>query len=148
MIEWFEDAAVGMRFTSREITINESDIKRFAMEYDPQPMHVDDVAAQTTIFKGLTASGWQTAAITMKLIVELRLFGSRPLIGSGVEGLRWMQPVRPGDTLHIEGEVTELKYSKTKSQGYVVIKWTTFNQRGEAVYTVTPIGGPIPCRPT
>jgi acyl dehydratase len=147
MIEWFEDAFVGMRFKSSEVTISESDIKRFAEEYDPQPMHLDEEGASKTLFKGLTASGWQTAAISMKLVVLTRPLGSRPLIGSGVDDLRWMLPVRPGDTLHVEGEVFELKPSKTKPQGHILIKWTTFNQRGEAVYTFTPLGGPVPCRP-
>ena len=147
MIEWFEDAFVGMRFKSPEVTISESDIRRFAEEYDPQPMHMDEEGARKTIFKGLTASGWQTAAISMKLVVLTRPIGSRPMIGSGVDDLRWMLPVRPGDTLHVEGEVFELRPSKTKPQGVIMIKWTTFNQHGEAVYTFTPIGGPIPCRP-
>jgi acyl dehydratase len=147
MIEWFEDALIGMRFKSKEIAISEADIKRFAAEYDPQPMHLDDEAAKKTIFKGLTASGWHTAAISMRLVVELRLNGDRPLIGAGVDDLRWTKPVRPGDTLHVEGEVIELKPSTTKPQGIVVTKWTTYNQHGEAVYTFTPLAGPLPRRP-
>jgi acyl dehydratase len=147
MIEWFEDAFLGMRLKSAEIVISEADIKRFAREYDPQPMHLDDAAAQKTIFKGLAASGWHTAAISMKLVVEMRPGGDRPLIGAGVDDLRWLMPVRPGDTLRVEGEVIALKPSATKPQGVVIIKWTTYNQRGEAVYTFTPLPGPIPRRP-
>jgi acyl dehydratase len=147
IIEWFEDAFLGMRFKSPEMTISADDIKRFAVEYDPQPMHLDEEAAKTTLFKGLIASGWQTAAISMKLVVQTRPLGSLPLIGTGVNDLRWMLPVRPGDTLHVEGEVIELNPSKTKPQGQVLIKWTTYNQHAQAVYTFTPFGGSVPRRP-
>jgi acyl dehydratase len=105
MIEWFDDLALGMRFKSGNVQITESDIKRFAAEYDPQPMHLDEAAAAKTVFKGLAASGWHTAAIAMNLAVQIRPFGPHPLIGMGVDELRWMAPVRPGDTLHLEGEV-------------------------------------------
>jgi acyl dehydratase len=146
MIEWFEDLSLGMRFKSAPITITEAQIKQFASQYDPQPFHLDDAAAQDTIFKGLAASGWHTAAIAMSLAVATRPFGRHPLIGLGVNELRWMQPVRPGDTLHLEGEVIGLTPSKTKPQGTVLVKWTMFSQKGEPVYTFTPIGF-VPCRP-
>src|SRR6478736_1751731 len=102
-VEWFDDLAIGMRFKSPEVLVTEADIKRFAAEFDPQPMHMDDAAAQKTLFKGLAASGWHTAAIAMNLAVQTRPFGPHPLIGAGVDELRWMMPVRPGDVLHIEG---------------------------------------------
>src|SRR5271154_3506317 len=114
MIEWFEDLSVGMRFKSETVQISEADIKEFAAKFDPQPFHLDDEAAQGTIFKGLVASGWHTAAISMSLAVRTRPFGPHPLIGLGVDGLRWMLPVRPGDTLHLEGEVISLKRSSTR----------------------------------
>jgi acyl dehydratase len=139
-IEWFDDIAIGMRFKSDEVLITERDIKRFAAEFDPQPMHLDDVAAAKTLFKGLAASGWHTAAIAMKLAVDIRPFGPHPLIGMGVDGLRWTMPVRPGDVLHLEGEVISVTPSKTKPQGVVLVKWTLYNQKGEEVYTFTPIG--------
>src|SRR5919106_902652 len=101
MIEWFDDLAFWMRFKSGEVQIKESDIKRFAAEYDPQPMHLDEVAAKQTPFKGLAASGWHTAAIAMNLAIQVRPFGPHPLIGLGVDGLRWMMPVRPGDILFV-----------------------------------------------
>ena len=147
IIEWFDDLALGMRFTSGEVQITESDIKRFAAEFDPQPMHLDEVAASKTLLKGLAASGWHTAAIAMNLAVQLRPFGPHPLIGLGVDGLRWMAPVRPGDTLRLEGEVIGLNPSKTKPQGIALVKWTLYNQTGEAVYTFTPIGI-VPTRPS
>ena len=140
MIEWFDDLTLGMRFKSAEGSVSKEDIVRFATEFDPQPFHIDEVAAENTAFKGLAASGWHTAAIAMRLCVEVRPFGSHPLLGLGVDGLRWMQPVRPGDGLHVEGEVVELTPSRTKPQGIAKIKWTAYNQRGEAVYTFTPIG--------
>ncbi len=112
-IEWFDDLSVGMRFKSGEAQITASDIKRFAAEFDPQPMHLDEDAAAKTIFKGLAASGWHTAAIAMNLAVQIRPFGPHPLIGMGVDGLRWMAPVRPGDVLHLEGEVVSLTPSRT-----------------------------------
>jgi len=140
VIEWFDDLAVGMRFKSPEKIITREEIKRFALEFDPQPYHVDEVAAEQTPLKGLAASGWHTAAIAMRLAVEVRPFGPHPLLGLGVDELRWLAPVRPGDKLHLEGEVVELKPSKTKPQGIARIKWTAFNQHGEPVYTFIPIG--------
>jgi acyl dehydratase len=140
MIEWFDDLKLGMRFKSGEKLVTREDIIRFASEFDPQPYHVDEAAAAHTAFKGLAASGWHTAAIAMRLAVEVRPFGPHPLLGIGVDELRWLAPVRPGDVLHIEGEVVDLTPSKTRPQGVARIKWTAINQRGEPVYTFTPIG--------
>lgn len=139
-IEWFDDLKVGMRFKSAEVQVTEADIKRFATEFDPQPMHLDDDAAKNTLFKGLAASGWHTAAIAMKLAIQIRPFGPHPLIGMGVDGLRWMLPLRPDDVVHLEGEVVSLTPSKTKPQGIALVKWTMYNQKGEEVYSFTPIG--------
>jgi acyl dehydratase len=94
MIEWFDDLALGMRFGSSEKVVTREDIKRFAAEFDPQPYHLDEAAAQRTPFKGLAASGWHTAAIAMRLAVEVRPFGPHPLLGLGVDELRW--PARCG----------------------------------------------------
>jgi acyl dehydratase len=138
MIEWFDDLALGMRFKTRELMVTTEDIKRFAAEFDPQPFHLDEAAAENTVFKGLAASGWHTAAISMRLCVDARPFGPQPLMGLGVEDLRWMIPVRPGDVLHVEGEVAELIPSRTKPQGIAKVKWTAYNQRGEGVYSFTP----------
>jgi acyl dehydratase len=147
VVEWFEDLAVGMRFRSPERVVTREDIKRFAAEFDPQPFHLDEAAAEKTPLKGLAASGWHTAAVAMRLAIETRPFGPHPLLGLGVDELRWLAPVRPGDFLHLEGEVVELIPSKSKPQGIAKVKWTAFNQRGEAVYTFTPLGI-VPRRPT
>ena len=145
-IDWFDDLTIGMRFKSDEVQITDLDIKRFASEFDPQPMHLDEDAAAKTLFKGLVASGWHTAAIAMNLAVQIRPFGPHPLIGIGVDGLRWTVPVRPNDVLHLEGEVVSLSPSKTKPQGVALVKWTMYNQNGEEVYTFTPIAI-VPRRP-
>ena len=145
-IEWFDDLAVGMRFRSPEKLVTEEDIKRFAAEFDPQPYHLDAEAAKSTVLQGLAASGWHTAAIAMRLMAEARPFGPHPLFGLGVDGLRWLAPVRPGDVLHLEGEVVELVPSGTKPQGIAKIRWTALNQRGEPVYAVTPLAI-VPRRP-
>jgi acyl dehydratase len=146
MVEWFDDLKVGMHFTSETTTVSREDILRFAAEFDPQPFHLDEVAAESTILNGLAASGWHTAAIAMRLAITARPFGPHPLFGAGVDELRWMKPVRPGDTLHLEGEVVELVPSRTKPQGVVRIRWTAYNQNGEAVYTFNPIAI-VPTRP-
>jgi acyl dehydratase len=146
MIEWFDDIKLGMRFESGEVTVSREDILRFASEFDPQPFHLDHEAAKETVFKGLAASGWHTAAVAMRLAISCRPFGPHPLLGAGVDDLRWPMPVRPGDTLQVKGEVVELVPSRTKPQGIVRIKWTAYNQNGEAVYTFNPIGI-VPRRP-
>jgi len=147
MVEWFDDLKLGMRLTSAEaITISRDDILRFAAEFDPQPFHLDEAAAEKSILGGLAASGWHTAALAMRLAITARPFGPHPLFGAGVDELRWLKPVRPGDTLRLEGEVIELVPSKTRPQGIARVKWTAFNQNGEAVYTFNPIAI-VPRRP-
>ena len=145
-VEWFDDLKVGMRFKSEKLTVSKEDILRFAAEFDPQPFHLDEAAAEQTILNGLAASGWHTAAIAMRLAITARPIGPHPLFGAGVDELRWLKPVRPGDTLHLEGEVVELHPSRTKPQGIARVKWTAYNQNGEAVYTFNPIAI-VPTRP-
>ena len=146
MVEWFDDLKVGMRFKSEAVTVSKDDIIRFAKEYDPQPFHMDEEAAKKTILGGLAASGWHTAAIAMRLAASTKCFGPHPLFGAGVDDLRWLMPVRPGDSIHLEGELVELVPSRSKPHGVARVKWTAYNQAGEAVYTFNPIAI-VPSRP-
>jgi len=132
--QFFEDFAVGQRYrsSSRQITLDE--ITRFASEFDPQPFHLDEAAAAETMFGGLAASGWHTAALTMKLLVGSEFSPAGGIIGMGFDELRWPRPVRPGDELHTDVEVLEVRTSKSNAtRGLVKIRTTTLNQHGEAV---------------
>jgi acyl dehydratase len=129
-----EDFAVGQVFRSASLRITDADIKAFAQQFDPQPFHLDDAAAKATLFGGLAASGWHTAALTMRLLVD----GGAPIaggiIGAGTDELRWPRPVRPGDELHVESEVLEIRPSRSRPmQGLVKMRTTTRNQNGEPV---------------
>jgi acyl dehydratase len=109
-------------------------IKSFAAEFDPQPFHLDDDVAKDTIFGGLAASGWHTAALTMRLLVESELKPAGGIVGAGFDEFRWPQPVRPGDELHLEIEVLDVRPSKSRpNQGLLKVRTTTRNQNGEAV---------------
>src|SRR5438477_11779541 len=114
MIEWFDDLALGMRFKSPTKLVTREEIKRFAAEFDPQPYHLDEAAAERSPFKGLAASGWHTAAMAMRLSVETHPFGPHPLLGLGVDDLRWLAPVRAGGVIHLGGEVTEVTASRAR----------------------------------
>lgn len=134
MIRYFEDLAVGERFETAEVAVTAEDIVAFARDYDPQPVHLDAEAARDSIFHGLAASGWHTAALTMRLMVAARFLGDTPLVGLGVEDLRWPRAVRPGDRLRAAIEVLERKESRSKpGLGLVRIRTTTVNQHGETV---------------
>ena len=133
----FDDLAVGDRHRSASVTISREQITAFAAEFDPQPFHLDDDAARATLFGGLAASGWHTAALTMKLIVTSGMPFAGGYIGAGVQ-LDWPRPVRPGDTLHVESEVIELIPSKSKpDRGIVVVRNETKNERDEVVQVQT-----------
>jgi len=109
-------------------------IKTFAAEFDPQPFHVDEIEARDSLFGGLAASGWHTAAITMRLLVDGDLKPAAGIIGMGFDELRWPHPVRPGDELHIESEVLEVRQSKSRpDQGLIKVRTTTFNQQNAIV---------------
>lgn len=133
-IYFLDDLEVGQRFGSGRYLLDEEAIKRFALEYDPQPFHLDDEHAKGTLFKGLAASGWHTAALTMRLFVESEFKPAGGVIGAGIEELKWPQPVRPGDELSIEAEIVEVRPLKSRSdQGMVKVRITTYNQRQEPV---------------
>src|SRR6266403_4955379 len=131
---FLEDFAVGQTFRSGRLRIDKERMKTFGAEFDPQPFHLDDEAARDTIFRGLAASGWHTAAATMRLLVESDLKPAGGIIGTGFDECRWPRPVRPGDELRVESEVLEARPSKSRpDQGLIKVRTTTFNQNGEAV---------------
>jgi len=112
-------------------------IKEFAAEFDPQPFHLDETAAQASVFKGLVASGWHTAAVAMRLLVTGGLPLADGLVGFGGE-ISWPKPTRPGDILHVESEIVEIKPSRSKpDQGIVTVRGEMLNQKGEIVYRLT-----------
>ena len=134
---YLEDFAVGQRYRGGSHTVEVSRIKSFAREFDPQPFHLDETAADASFFRGLAASGWHTAAMTMRLLVEGELKPAGGIIGAGFEEFRWTQPVRPGDTLTVESEILEVRPSKSRpEQGLVKVRTTTFNQKGEPVQII------------
>lgn len=130
----YEDLAVGQTFGTGTVTVDLAAIQAFAASYDPQPFHLEESAARSSLFGELVASGWHTAALTMRLMVqgELRIAGG--LIGLGAEELRWPRPVRPGDVLRVETEVLELRPSQSQpSRGVVKVRNTTLNQDDQPV---------------
>jgi len=132
-----DDLFVGQRFTSRTHQIDATQIKDFARQFDPQPFHLDEDTAKDTLFAGLVASGWHTAAITMKLMVESGLPLAGGIIGAGGE-LAWPKPTRPGDTLQVESEVMEITPSRSRpDRGMAIVRSLTRNQRNEVVQDLT-----------
>jgi len=131
---YLEDLAVGQKYGSGRLTVEAARVKSFAAEFDPQPFHLDEEAARGTLFRGLAASGWHTAALTMRLLVDSEFKPAGGIIGAGFDELRWPRPVRPGDELRVESEVLELRPSKSRpEQGMVKLRTTTYNQDNEAV---------------
>ena len=134
---YLEDLAVGQSFTSGSQIVTVEAIKAFARQFDPQPFHLDEAAAAKSFFGGLAASGWHTAAITMKLLVESGMRLSGGLIGAGGE-LTWPRPTRPGDVLRVVSEVLAVTPSRSRPErGFVTVKCETRNQHGEAVQVMT-----------
>ncbi|CAM3953059.1 MaoC-like domain-containing protein [Bordetella tumbae] len=134
---YLEDLEPGQRFPgTTRIRIEESRVTAFAAEFDPQPFHLDERSARASIFRGLAASGWHTAAVTMRLLVDSEFKPAGGIVGAGVDELRWPRPVRPGDELRVESEVLEVRPSKSRpEQGLVKVCTTTFNQDDEVVQT-------------
>src|SRR2546422_10343389 len=146
---YLDDLEVGQIFGgSGRIRIDQEGIKTFAAEFDPQPFHLDESAASDSIFRGLAASGWHTAAVTMRLLVESDLKPAGGIVGAGFDEFRWPRPVRPGDELRVESEVLEVRPSRSRpDQGLIKVRTTTLNQNGEAVQVA--VGNLlVPRRPT
>ena len=134
---YLEDLRVGQKFSSGEYQMTEERIKAFAAEFDPQPFHLDEAAGEASIFHGLAASGWHTAAVSMRLLVTGGLQLANGLIGFGGE-VQWPRPTRAGDILRSESEIVEIRPSRSKpNQGVVTVRNTTRNQRGEEVQILT-----------
>ncbi len=131
---YLEDFAAGQKFGSGKLRVERERVKSFAAEFDPQPFHLDEDAATSSPFGGLAASGWHTAALTMRLLVESELKPAGGIVGAGFDEFRWPRPVRPGDELHLEIEVLEARASRSRAdQGVIKVKTTTVNQNGEPV---------------
>ena len=133
-MRYLEDFVAGQKYGSGRLRVESERIKSFAAEFDPQPFHQDDDAARRSIFGGLAASGWHTAAMTMRLLVESDFKPAGGIVGAGFDEFRWPLPVRPGDELTVEAEVLEVRPSKSRpSQGLIKVRTTTLNQNNEAV---------------
>jgi len=137
---YLEDLKVGDRFQSGTFTVTEAGIIEFARAFDPQPFHLDPIAAKKSIFGGLVASGWHTASIAMRLYVTSNLNLAGGSIGLSVSELQWPNPVRPGDILQAEIEVLSVRPSRSKpDRGIVEFRNVTTNQNGEVVVTWTAL---------
>ncbi len=131
---FFEDFAAGEVALSAAYTVSREEILDFARKYDPQPFHTDEAAAAASMYGGLIASGWHTCAIAMKLICDLYITDSESMGSPGVDNVRWVKPVRPGDTLRLRWTVLESKPSRSRPEmGAVQSKWEILNQQDEVV---------------
>lgn len=142
----FEDFVIGERWESAPTTLSEADIVAFGRANDPQPIHCDAVAASAGRFGGLIASGWHIATLAMRLFVEAGGYGETPVVGMGIDELRWRRPARPGDTLRVVREVIEARRSTSKPMfGIIRTRVSVVNQDGEVVMTMISIGQ-VPAR--
>jgi acyl dehydratase len=136
--QYFEDFAVGQTFATGRHRVDKDQIVTFAKQFDPQYYHLDEEAAKQSPFKGLAASGWHTAAMTMRLMVEGEFKPAGGIIGVGFDQLSWSRPVRPGDELHVKSEVLEVRPSKSRNdRGMIRVQNTTLNQNDEVVQVFT-----------
>lgn len=138
---YFEDIEIGQKMVSKPRQVTKEEIIAFAKKYDPQPFHVDEEAAKNGIYGGLIASGWHTASIMMRMLVETMTGRSAGLGSPGFDDLRWWKPVRPGDTLHMESEVSEKRRSASRpDMGIIRSRVKVINQDGEVVLSFHSIG--------
>jgi acyl dehydratase len=136
---YFEDIPVGFRFKSASVTVTAEAIKAFAGQFDPQVFHLDEEGARGTFFGRLVASGWHTAALTMRLLVESDLHPAGGTIGAGTDEMRWPKPVYPDDVLHAEGEVLDKRLLRSRPDvGLIRARVTTYNGAGEPVQIFNP----------
>ena len=138
---YLDDIRAGDRFTSGEHTLDEAQIKAFATQFDPQPFHVDEAAAEASAFRGLVASGWHTCSVMMGMLVRNALAGSTSMGSPGIDEIRWLKPVRVGDTITMTNSVLDKRVSESKpDRGIVSTQWAGINQHGETVITVRSKG--------
>jgi acyl dehydratase len=145
---YLEDFAVGQVFKTGRKRVEKDEIFAFAREFDPQPYHLDEKAAQQSVFRGLAASGWHTAAMTMRLMVDGEFKPAGGILGVGFDELSWPRAVRPGDELYVRSEVLEVRPSKSRpDRGMIRVRNTTLNQNDEVVQVFTG-NLLVPRRPT
>jgi len=131
---FFEDFAVGQTFRTAGATLSEAQILDFALMWDPQPFHIDKIAAERGPYGGLIASGFQTLLVAFRLIWAERIINAASMGSPGMDELRWLRPVRPGDTLFVTGEVMDVRESKSRpDRGFITIRYTVTNQNDEPV---------------
>lgn len=130
---YFEDFEVGDRVISHGYTFTEANIIAFAQQYDPQPFHMDVEAAKKTVYGGLIASGWQTGSVMFRLLYDTGFMRGGSMGSNGTDHMKWLAPVRPGDTVHVEVEVLDKRESSRRDRGYLGFLWKTLNQHGEVV---------------
>jgi len=138
---WFEDFSVGMTVEIPGPVLTRESIMEFARRYDPQPFHVDEEAAKQSAYGGLIASGWHTVSLAMRMICDAYLLDAASLGSPGVNQVRWLKPVRPGDAIRLRMTVLEAKPSASKpDRGTVLHRWEVFNQKDETVMTMEGYG--------
>jgi acyl dehydratase len=144
----FEDLSLGLSWRSGPVAVTQADIITYARQFDPQPFHTDpEAAAAHRLFRGLAASGWHTASLSMRLFATAETTIAGGIIGNGIDELRWPRPVRPGDSLTLTCEVIELRApAPGKSVGWARMRNTTANQDGETVLSLIATLS-VPCRP-
>ena len=144
---YLEDFQVGERWQSRPVSLSEDEIIAFGRANDPQPMHVDPAYGVAGAFGSIIASGWQVALLSMRVFIDAGGYGKTPMLGMGIDELRWLKPVRPGDRLVVEREVVEVKRSESRpDRGTVRTRVIVRNEAGEPVLSLYSIGR-IPARP-
>jgi acyl dehydratase len=148
MPRYFEDYAVGSSAEIGEVRVVEAEIRAFATRYDPQPFHTDPEAAKRWPYGGLIASGWHTAAMMMRVVVDHFIDGETSLGSPGLGPIRWKLPVRPGDVLHVRARITDAQRSRSKpDRGTITFEVEVLNQNGEVVMIVEDWKGIIRARP-
>jgi len=137
-VQYLEDFAVGQVYRSGRLRVDREQILAFARQFDPQPYHLDEEAARKSAFGGLAASGWHTAALTMRLLVDGEFKPAGGILGVGFDELSWPRPVRPGDELHATSEILDVRPSKSRpDRGLIKVRTTTLNQNDETVQMFT-----------